>query len=857
MLLSEQAFAQAKPKKSRILFLVDASSSMSLNWNPSNTRFDVASNIILHIVDSIYSLNNEVEFAVRAYGTLHPAQEKNCYDTELEVPFNIQNSAQIKVRMKYIKPIGFSPIAYSLAQASSNELNNSANYDYSIIFLTDGGESCGGDVCNTYRDFVQSKIKVKPYVIGLDKNPQLKSFYECMGKYVEVTEAADIPKAISLIVDENRPLLDKPKQLNLKTELSKPPVIKDSPKVVVKKVEEPKPIISKTVFPVLRITQYPVVKPRGILLNGAFVIVKKGNPVVINFDIEAPKKIEPTPPKPIVEREVKLLKPLEWTKSKLEKNKKVSLQGAIARAPEDGKAVIKFDVDAPVKPAPAKDLVVIPKLKYFSPIVLSNTKLSPITASLYKAKKEKATINFDIDAPPPPKEMVMIPTLKYSFTSSIAKTKPTPITASPYKARKEKATINFEVETPRQNVMIPQLRFEPKATTLPIAKSKLNGKTVVAKRNEAKITFEVEAPRQNIIIPGMRFKSKELAATPKPTVKAKTYPYKRNEAKVTFEVESRPKEVLTKIAIPSYPMRYSYAFRIPSQRSVRPPKTTAKIAFEIEAPKKRDTIRAQAPTLKPVANEMEYTVETANSEKTKVQVYFIGPNRKAYLKAKPEIEVYDATTNKLVTSFRREMSGIEPVPVDIQAGKYNIVVKGQSDLISSNVEITAGKMNKVFIKVTDGTLAFAYMGNLKRPVEFNAIVNRRFAAGATVLQKCSERLNYEPGTYYVEINTLPASKFSVDLTFGAVYELQIPEPGTLEITNTKPYGKIQLQSVLGDEYLTFKAMEITGNAEDQRLILQPGPYKAIVPVNPAIPQAGTKVIEFRVTSNKVTELLIE
>lgn len=828
---------------------------MSLNWNTNNSRFDVATNLILHIVDSIYSLNNEVEFAVRAYGTLHPAQEKNCYDTELEVPFNIQNSAQIKVRMKYIKPIGFSPIAYSLAQASSNELNNSANYDYSIIFLTDGGESCGGDVCNTYRDFVQNKIKVKPYVIGLDKNPQLKSFYECMGKYVEVTEAADIPKAISLIVDENRPLLDKPKQLNLKTELAKPPVIIDSPKVVVKKVEEPKPVISKTVFPVLRITQYPVVKPRGILLNGAFVIVKKGSPAVINFDIEEPKKIEPTPPKPIVEREVKLLKPINWAKSALLKNKKIELQGLSAKAPEDGKAVVKFEVDPPEKPATPKDIVIIPKLKYTTQKSIATTKVASLTALLYKTnKKEKAIINFDIEAP---REKGILPRLRFEPQTAALNMAKSKISAKPVTAKRNEAKISFDIESPRQNIMIPGIRFEPKSTALAIAKSKINGKTVSPKRGDAKIAFDIEAPRQNIIIPGIRFKSKDIAALPKSSIKGKTVTSKRNNVKVNFDIEERPKEVLKKIAIPSYPMRYSYAFRIPSQRSVRPPRTTAKIAFEIEAPKKRDTIRAQAPTLKPVANEMEYTVETANSEKTKVQVYFIGPNRKAYLKAKPEIEVYDAMTNKLVTSFRRDMNGIEPIPVEIQAGKYNIVVKGQSDLISSNVEITAGKMNKVFIKVTDGTLAFAYMGNLKRPVEFNAIVNRRFAAGATVLQKCSERLNYEPGTYYVEINTLPASKFSVDLTFGAVYELQIPEPGTLEITNTKPYGKIQLQSVLGDEYLTFKALEITGSAEDQRLILQPGPYKAIVPVNPAIPQAGTKVIEFRVTSNKVTELLIE
>ena len=31
------------------------------------------------------------------------------------------------------------------------------------------------------------------------------------------------------------------------------------------------------------------------------------------------------------------------------------------------------------------------------------------------------------------------------------------------------------------------------------------------------------------------------------------------------------------------------------------------------------------------------------------------------------------------------------------------------------------------------------MGNRARPVEYNAIVNRRFAAGATILQKCIDK----------------------------------------------------------------------------------------------------------------------
>jgi hypothetical protein len=149
------------------------------------------------------------------------------------------------------------------------------------------------------------------------------------------------------------------------------------------------------------------------------------------------------------------------------------------------------------------------------------------------------------------------------------------------------------------------------------------------------------------------------------------------------------------------------------------------------------------------------------------------------------------------------------------------------------------------------------MGNRTRPVEFNAIVNRRFAAGATILQKCQDRLQYEPGTYYIEINTLPASKFSIDLCFGSVYEIQIPEPGSLQITNTTPFGKTQLQCVLGDQYVTFKTMDIDGNQKDQHLVLQPGPYKAIIPVDPSNPYAGTKVVEFRVFSNKETLLELQ
>lgn len=218
MLLHQNAVAQAK--KSRLLFLVDASSSMSYEWNNKETRFDAARKVILAIMDSMYAVNNEVEFAVRVYGAQSPAQQKNCFDTKLEVDFGLQNTNQINTRLKHISPIGSSPIAFSLSEASKNELNNTDAYDYSFVLITDGGESCNGDICDAYQKLIANKVKVNPYIIGLDTNKSLLRYYECLGKYVSVTKPNEIATAVQLILENNRSLLNKKKVLGIATTYS-------------------------------------------------------------------------------------------------------------------------------------------------------------------------------------------------------------------------------------------------------------------------------------------------------------------------------------------------------------------------------------------------------------------------------------------------------------------------------------------------------------------------------------------------------------------------------------------------------------------------------------------------------------
>ena len=735
--------AQGTVKKTRILFLLDGSSSMTLAWNDANSRYNIASRMLLQLIDSVYAVNNEVEFAVRSVGTQYPAQDKNCQDTRLEVPFNLQNVNQIKTRMFDLRPIGYSPIAYSLRMAADNELNNPQVYDYSVIFITDGGESCGGDVCETFKRYLAGRMKVKPYVIGLNKNEQLQDIYQCLGSYVDVTEPDDIAKAIKIIVDANRLIIEKPKQYNLNTSYSNiPPLMPITP------VKSDNTTVVRTPDMASNLTSLPpVLRREQIIMKASRRPFPSKESVVFRFDPETPAK----PIEPVLTRVTDVFPKLPshrynytWKKLTIGQGQKY-----LASMP---KVTLYFE--QPVQ-RETNYLTTLPQVDYRTAKMNTNS----LKANKIKPSQRKVTLDFPIERPPPDS----IPRL-LAGTPPLPKNKPVRFTTNPINRSQGPVTLVFESDRPEPEIW-PSLRFI------------------------------------------------------------------------------------------KFPMRYSYAFRLP-EKMKRLDRPAITLKFEMDKPPKKDSV-VKKPT-QPLQNgDLDFTVVTENSEKTQVQVYFKGPNGKAYLNAKPEIEFRELGTNALKHSFRRMVNNGEPVPQLVNQGEYNVVVTGYTDLYARNVTIQPNKINKVYINVTDGTLTFAYIGNRNRGMEFNAVVNRRFASDPTIIQKCTDRRNYDPGTYYVEITTLPVSKFSIELTFGAVYEIQIPEPGNLKITNTKPAGLIQLQSVLGDGFATFKTMTINGNTSNQQLTLQPGPYKAIVPINPSVPQLGTKEIHFRVQSNKTTELEIQ
>jgi len=201
LILCQLGYGQSKvqqklPEKTRILFLLDASGSMLEQWErPNQTRWSVAKSILTKLVDSLRQ-NTKLDLGLRVYGHRSPQEIKNCKDTWLEVPFKAKNHTLIIDKLQEIKPKGVTPITYSLEQAG-NDFPAGPGYRNIVILITDGIESCGGDLCAMSKALQQKGVFLRPYIIGLGLRSE--KTLECAGKYID----ADTPGKFFDVLNES------------------------------------------------------------------------------------------------------------------------------------------------------------------------------------------------------------------------------------------------------------------------------------------------------------------------------------------------------------------------------------------------------------------------------------------------------------------------------------------------------------------------------------------------------------------------------------------------------------------------------------------------------------------------------
>jgi hypothetical protein len=251
----------------------------------------------------------------------------------------------------------------------------------------------------------------------------------------------------------------------------------------------------------------------------------------------------------------------------------------------------------------------------------------------------------------------------------------------------------------------------------------------------------------------------------------------------------------------------------------------------------------------------EATITSTPDAESGLEIYFTD-GKGTFYKSTPQMLLLDAKSGATTQKFYRtlEPDG-KPTLQRTVPGRYDLLVAGRANLIVRGVAVEAGKRTRVDVKVSNGSLKFGYANDRKRPmVEFEALVNRRFAPGPVIRQRCTAELEYEPGNYYIEVNTTPISRHNIDLEFGVQMEILIPEPGFVQFTNTSPVGSVALYHQLGDRYVRFAGMTLDGRLEMQKMRLQPGAYEAHWFENPNVPYAKETVQSFFIKADKTTEV---
>ena len=219
--ISSQAVGQNVEKKeeitktTRILFVLDASRSMTGKWQ-GESKYTIARTILSEILDSLSTIEN-VEVALRMFGHTKHFPPQNCNDTRLEVPFRKNNVDEIKARLKQLSPKGTSPIATSLLK-SKDDFTPCPNCRNIVVLITDGLEECGGDICEISALLQKEGIILKPFIIGIGHDTH--EAYDCAGQYYNASDKEQFTKALNIII--TKVLSQTSLQVNLLDQYNRP-----------------------------------------------------------------------------------------------------------------------------------------------------------------------------------------------------------------------------------------------------------------------------------------------------------------------------------------------------------------------------------------------------------------------------------------------------------------------------------------------------------------------------------------------------------------------------------------------------------------------------------------------------------
>lgn len=203
----------------QIEFLIDVSGSMNEKGGGGERQIDSARSALLNALKEVPTTT---QVALRAYGHRVAKENKaeSCRDTELLIPFGQGGRDDFETSLSLLQPKGYTPIAYSL-ESAKGDFSVEAEGDRTIILLTDGKETCGGDPLQAVKNLRANGLNVRIHTVGFnvdeDTRKQLRDIAALgEGKYFDAAGATQLRTALrdaakeAVTIDKSKSVYGRP-----------------------------------------------------------------------------------------------------------------------------------------------------------------------------------------------------------------------------------------------------------------------------------------------------------------------------------------------------------------------------------------------------------------------------------------------------------------------------------------------------------------------------------------------------------------------------------------------------------------------------------------------------------------------
>ncbi|MGN6574297.1 MAG: vWA domain-containing protein [Nocardioides sp.] len=181
----------------RMELVLDASGSMKEPHGDGRTRFRAAVDALREVVGA---LPGGMQVGLRIYGSKIDDGPGSCQDSELVVPVGPLDKGALRNALGKARPLGNTPIAYSLREAAKDLPSEGSR---TIVLVSDGEESCGGDPCQVARDLSKQGLDLHVDVVGFQVDAKARNQLTCIAQAGRGT-FYDAPNADALVSQLSR-----------------------------------------------------------------------------------------------------------------------------------------------------------------------------------------------------------------------------------------------------------------------------------------------------------------------------------------------------------------------------------------------------------------------------------------------------------------------------------------------------------------------------------------------------------------------------------------------------------------------------------------------------------------------------